>query len=73
MEVHSEPKQDKGIRECSSIAKGKNLHCPRGTGDNPFSIWDLFEDTKKPVSGGQLEGNPLENSTESATIQAISS
>jgi retrotransposon gag protein len=59
-EIHLEPEQDEGIREWSSIAKGKNPCHPRGTGDNPFSIWDLSKDMEKPTSGGWLEGNPLE-------------
>jgi hypothetical protein len=59
MEVHSEPEQDNGMRECLSTAKGKDLSCPRGTGDNPYSIWDLPQDTGKDVQGGRLEGNPL--------------
>jgi hypothetical protein len=52
MDVHLEPEQDKGKRECSSMAKGKNPHCPRGTGDDPFGIWDLPNETENPISGG---------------------
>jgi hypothetical protein len=48
------------MRECSSTAKGKNPRHPRGTGDDPFSIWDLSEGMEKPTQGGQLEGNPPE-------------
>jgi hypothetical protein len=59
-EVHSEPEQDKGMREQSSTTKGKNPCCFRGTRDNPFSIWNLSEEMEKPMTGGQLEGNPLE-------------
>jgi retrotransposon gag protein len=60
MEVHSEPEQDEGMRECLSTAKGKNPRHPRGTGDDPFGIWDLSEGMEKPTQGGLLEGNPLE-------------
>jgi hypothetical protein len=59
-EIHLEPEQDEGMRERLSTAKGKNPCCPRGTGDDPFSIWDLPKDTEKPTLGGRLEGNPLE-------------
>jgi hypothetical protein len=48
------------MRERSSTAKGKNLCHPRGTGNDPFGIWDLSEGTKKPAQGGWLEGNPSE-------------
>jgi hypothetical protein len=48
------------MREHSSTVKGKNPRCPRGTGDNPFSIWDLSEETEKPMQEGQLEDNPPE-------------
>jgi hypothetical protein len=48
------------MREQSSTARARDLHCPGGTGNDPFSIWDLLEDTKKPMQGGQLEGNPPE-------------
>jgi hypothetical protein len=46
-EVHSEPEQDDGMRERSSTAKGKEPCCPRGTGDDPFGIWDLLQDNKE--------------------------
>jgi hypothetical protein len=58
-EIHSELEQDDGMREQSSTAKGKDPCQPRGTGDNPFGIWDLPQDTEKNMQGGQLEGNPL--------------
>jgi retrotransposon gag protein/zinc knuckle protein len=48
------------MREKSSTAKGKDLWRPRGTGDNPFGIWDLPQDNEKNSPGGRLEGNPLE-------------
>jgi hypothetical protein len=48
------------MRERSSMAKGKDPCCPRGTRDNPFGIWDLPQDSEKGTPGGQLEGNPLE-------------
>jgi hypothetical protein len=48
------------MRERSSMAKGKEPCHPRGTGDDPFGIWDLPQDNKESSSGGRLEGNPLE-------------
>jgi hypothetical protein len=59
-EAHSEPEQDDVMREKSSTAKGKDPCCPKGTGDNPFGIWDLSQDSKKNSPGGRLEGNPPE-------------
>jgi hypothetical protein len=59
-EAHSEPEQDDVMRERSSTAKGKDPHRPRGTGDDPFSIWDLPQDGEKGSPGGRLEGNPPE-------------
>jgi hypothetical protein len=59
-EAHSEPEQDDAMRERSSTAKGKDPHHPRGTGDDPFGIWDLPQDNEKNSPGGQLEGNPPE-------------
>jgi hypothetical protein len=59
-EVHSEPEQDEGIRERSSMAKGKDPRRPKGTGDDPFSIWDLPQDIEKNMPGGQLKGNSSE-------------
>jgi hypothetical protein len=51
-EVHSKPEQDDGMRERSSTTKGKELCRPRGTGDDPFGIWDLSHDAEKPIQGG---------------------
>jgi hypothetical protein len=48
------------MRERSSTAKGKEPHRPRGTGDDPFSIWDLPQDNKENSSEGWLKGNPPE-------------
>jgi hypothetical protein len=48
------------MREQSSTAKGKDPHHPRGTGNDPFGIWDLPQDTEKGTQGEQLEGNPSE-------------
>jgi hypothetical protein len=48
------------MREQLSTAKGKNPYHPKGTGDNPFGIWDLPKDLEKPTQGRQLEGNSLE-------------
>jgi hypothetical protein len=59
-EIHSKPEQDEGMRERSSMAKGKDPHCPRGTGDDPFGIWDLPQENEKNSLGGWLEENPLE-------------
>jgi hypothetical protein len=59
-EAHSEPEQDNAMRERSSTAKGKDPRHPRGTGDDPFGIWDLPQDNEKSPSGGRLEGNPPE-------------
>jgi retrotransposon gag protein len=59
-EVHLEPEQDDGMRERSSTAKGKDPRRPRGTGDDPFGIWDLPQDNEKNPPGGRLEGNPPE-------------
>jgi hypothetical protein len=59
-EVHSEPEQDDGMRERSSTAKGKDPRHPRGTGDDPFGIWDLLQNDEKNPPGGRLEGNPPE-------------
>jgi retrotransposon gag protein/zinc knuckle protein len=59
-EAHSEPEQDDAMREKSSMAKGKDPRRPRGTGDDPFSIWDLPQDNEKGSPGGRLEGNPPE-------------
>jgi retrotransposon gag protein len=55
-----EPEQDDMMREKSSMAKGKDPRCPRGTGDDPFGIWDLSQDNEKGSPRGRLEGNPLE-------------
>jgi hypothetical protein len=60
MEVHSEPEQDDGMRERLSTAKGKDPRCPRGTRDDPYSIWDLPQVTGKDIQGERLKGNPLE-------------
>jgi hypothetical protein len=49
MEIHSEPEQDDGMREWSSTVKGKDPRHPRGTGDDPYSIWDLPQDTGKDI------------------------
>jgi retrotransposon gag protein len=59
-EAHSEPEQDDAMREKSSTAKGKDPRRPKGTGDNPFGIWDLLQDSEKNSPGGRLEGNPPE-------------
>jgi retrotransposon gag protein len=59
-EAHSEPEQDDSMREKSSTAKGKDLRRPRGTGDDPFGIWDLPQENEKNSPGGRLEGNPPE-------------
>jgi retrotransposon gag protein len=59
-EVHSEPEQDDGMRKRSSTAKGKDPHRPRGTEDDPFSIWDLPQDNEKNPPRGWLEENPPE-------------
>jgi retrotransposon gag protein len=48
------------MRERSSTAKGKDPHRPRGTGDDPFGVWDLPQDNEKSSPGGRLEGNPPE-------------
>jgi hypothetical protein len=48
------------MREKSSTAKGKDPRCPKGTGNNPFGIWDLPQESEKNSLGGQLEGNPPE-------------
>jgi retrotransposon gag protein len=42
------------------MAKGKDPRRPRGTGDDPFGIWDLPQDNEKNSPGGRLEGNPPE-------------
>jgi hypothetical protein len=59
-EAHSEPEQDDVMRERSSTAKGKDPRRPRGTGDDPFGVWDLPQDGEKGSPGGRLEGNPPE-------------
>jgi hypothetical protein len=46
------------MRERSSTAKGKDPCCPKGTGDDPFGIWDLPQDNEKNPPRGQLQGNP---------------
>jgi hypothetical protein len=56
-QVHSEPEQDDTMREQSSTAKGKEPHHPRGTGDDPFGIWDLPQEADKAIQGEQPEGN----------------
>jgi hypothetical protein len=60
IEAHLEPEQDNTMRERSSMAKGKDPHCPKGTGDDPFGIWDLPQENEKNFPRGRLEGNPLE-------------
>jgi hypothetical protein len=51
-EVHSEPEIDDGMKERSSTAKGKDPRHPKGTGDDPFGIWDLPQDNEKNSPGG---------------------
>jgi hypothetical protein len=48
------------MREKSSTVKGKDPRHPKGTGDDPFGIWDLPQDSEKNFPGGRLEGNPPE-------------
>jgi hypothetical protein len=50
--AHSEPEQDDVMRERSSTVKGKDPCRPRGTGDDPFGIWDLPQESEKNSLGG---------------------
>jgi hypothetical protein len=50
--VCSEPEQDEGMREQSSTARAKDPCHPKGTSDDPFSIWDLTGDAEKSTQGG---------------------
>jgi hypothetical protein len=51
-EAHSKPEQDDAMRERLSTAKGKDPRYPKGTGDDPFGIWDLPQDNERGSPGG---------------------
>ena len=48
----------------SNTARGSHpLHCPQGTGDDPFTMGDLNEEEERPKGNRQLKGNPPDHFT----------